>query len=240
MTTLYGWGPMFGLPGPSPFVMKADIQLQMLGVPFERQVADLESVSKHKAPYVEDDGEIIQDSTFIRMHFEQKLGRDLNEGLSDEQRACAWAMERLLEDRLVLALASERWLVDENFYKGPAMFFMDVPEPARQQVMDQVRRDIREAQTGQGWLRHSREERMMLAERDIAAVSTLLGEKDFMFGEEPSALDAAAFGVVASCGTPFFDTPLVGIVDKFGNLRAYLDRMQARYFAETTWPAMAA
>ena len=32
MTTLFGWGPMFDCPSPSPFVMKSDIQLQMLGV----------------------------------------------------------------------------------------------------------------------------------------------------------------------------------------------------------------
>ena len=75
MTTLFGWGPMFDCPSPSPFVMKSDIQLQMLGVDFDRAIADLEAVSKHKAPYVEDDGQIIQDSNFIRAHFEKKLGR---------------------------------------------------------------------------------------------------------------------------------------------------------------------
>ena len=50
MTTLYGWGPMFDLPGPSPYVMKADIQMQMLGVPFKRAIAELDSVAKGKAP----------------------------------------------------------------------------------------------------------------------------------------------------------------------------------------------
>ena len=45
MITLYGWGPMFDCPSPSPFVMKADIQLQMLGVDFDRAIADLSLVS---------------------------------------------------------------------------------------------------------------------------------------------------------------------------------------------------
>ena len=53
MTTLFGWGPMFDTRGPSPFVLKADIQMQMLGVGFERANAVLEAVAKHKAPYVE-------------------------------------------------------------------------------------------------------------------------------------------------------------------------------------------
>jgi hypothetical protein len=49
---------MFGAPSPSPYVIKCDMQLQMLGVNFTRAIADLEAVSKHKAPYVKDDGQI--------------------------------------------------------------------------------------------------------------------------------------------------------------------------------------
>ena len=79
MTVLYGWGPMFGAPSPSPYVIKCDMQLQMLGVNFKRAIADLENVSKHKAPYVQDEGRIIEDSTFIRLYFEEKLGDDLDE-----------------------------------------------------------------------------------------------------------------------------------------------------------------
>ena len=54
MITLFGWGPMFDCPSPSPYVMKSDIQLQMLGVDFDRAIADLDAVPKHKAPYVMD------------------------------------------------------------------------------------------------------------------------------------------------------------------------------------------
>ena len=135
MTTLFGWGPMFGLPCPSPFVMKADIQLQLFGVAFDRAIADLDSVSKHKAPYVQDDGQIIQDSTFIRWHFEKKLGVDLDEGLSEAGKATAWAFERMLEDRLARIEGHERWLEGDNFERGPAMFFLGAPEAVRAQVI---------------------------------------------------------------------------------------------------------
>ncbi|MEZ5947120.1 MAG: hypothetical protein R3C13_01215 [Hyphomonas sp.] len=100
MITLYGWGPMFGCPSPSPFVMKADIQLQMLGVDFTRAIADLESVPKHKAPYVIDDGQLVEDSNFIRQHFEQKLGKQLYAGMSGRDLAASWALERMAEGQL--------------------------------------------------------------------------------------------------------------------------------------------
>jgi glutathione S-transferase len=82
--------------------------------------------------------------------------------------------------------------------------------------------------------RHSRDERMALAARDIAAVSTLLGDKPFLFGDCPSAVDAAAFGELASCGTRFFDSKLPSIIDAHPNLRQYLARMDTLYFSHVT------
>lgn len=240
MTTLYGWGPMFGAPSPSPFVIKCDMQLQMFGVPFARALADLEQVPKHKAPYVEDDGRIIEDSTFIRLYFEQKLGKDLDEGLSLAERGAAWGLERMLEDRLSMIMAYERWLVDANFDKGPRNFFMAVPEPARAAMCNDVREQLQTMMIRHGIGRHSRDERMLLAARDISAVAAVLGDKPYLFGDTPKAVDAAAFGVLSSCATPFFDTPLTGLVREHANLDAYLRRIEERYFAETLWPAMAA
>ena len=34
MLTFYGFGSAFGLPDPSPFVMKSEVQLKMAGVPY--------------------------------------------------------------------------------------------------------------------------------------------------------------------------------------------------------------
>jgi len=127
MTTLFGWGPMFGNPGPSPYVLKCDIQLQMLGLRFERAIADLQAVSKQKAPYVEHEGEVLEDSTFIRQRLETLLGHDLDAGLSEEQRGYSWSMERLFEDRLNQIMLFERWLEADNFERGPIQFFAGLP-----------------------------------------------------------------------------------------------------------------
>ncbi|MFO0608357.1 MAG: glutathione S-transferase family protein [Polyangiales bacterium] len=238
MTTLYGWGPMFGIRGPSPFVLKAEVQLQMLGVAYGRALADLDSVSKHKAPYVRlDDGRVLEDSTFIRFHFEEALGRDLDEGLSAEQRAAAWGLERMLEDRLSFIMVHERWLEGDNFRRGPALFFGRVPEAARAAVIEGVLADTRKRLHSQGIGRHTRDERMALAARDVGAVAAQLGGKPYLFGDRPTALDAAAFGVLSACAAPVFDTPLIGIVRGHENLNGYLARMEARYFRNGDWDA---
>jgi len=237
MTTLYGWGPMFDCPSPSPYVMKADIQLQMLGVEFDRAIADLETVSKHKAPYVEDDGQIIQDSNFIRAYFERKLGRSLHDGLSPRQQALSWSLERMAEGHLTDVMAGERWMNDDNFRKGPAQFFADVPEPMRQQVCEEVREGIRQTRWGAGIGRHSHDEQMQLAAWDIAAIAAQLGSQMFLLGDEPGVADASVSAVLISCATPYFDTPLASLVTAHSNLTGYMRRMKECYLPQGAWPA---
>lgn len=240
MTTLYGWGPMFGCQSPSPYVMKADIQLQMLGIPFDRATADLDSVAKHKAPYVEDEGRIVEDSTFIRLYFEDKLGADLDHGLTAGQRAVAWAAERMFEDRLTSIMGHERWLESDNFERGPAMFFAAVPEAMRATVIAETRERIRTGYQISGIGRHSRAERMQLARRDIAAAAALLGDKAFFLADHPTAIDGIAYGALSSCTAPIFDSELRDMVAAHANLTDYLGRMEARFFAEDRWPSMMA
>lgn len=240
MTTLYGWGPMFGTQSPSPFVAKADIQMQMFDIACDRAIADLDAVSKHKAPYVDDDGAIIEDSTFIRWHFEKKLGVDLDEGLDDTQRATAWAFERMFEDRLTPIMAHERWIEGDNFERGPIHFFDAAPEQIRAQVIAGAREQVRANLYGQGIGRHSRTERMQLAAKDIAAAAALLGDKAFMLADYPTALDAAAYGTLAACTAPIFDSELKTLVASHANLVAYLKRMEERFYATDRWPSMMA
>ena len=237
MITLYGWGPMFDCPSPSPFVMKADIQLQMLGVEFDRAIADLESVPKHKAPYVIDDGELIEDSNFIRHHFETKLGRGLYDGMSGKDIAPSWALERMAEGQLAKIMAYERWMKDGNFEKGPAHFFEDVPTAARRGVMKEVRQGIAATHAGEGTGRFSEAERMQLAKWDVDAIALQLGDQAFLLGETPTCPDATVAAVLISCATEFFDTPLSGLVRQHTNLVAYIERMKARYFTHAAWPA---
>ena len=61
MITLYTFGPMFGMPDPSPFVTKALVLLKMSGLPFKID-ADPKALSKSpkgKLPFINDDGKII-------------------------------------------------------------------------------------------------------------------------------------------------------------------------------------
>jgi glutathione S-transferase len=85
---------------------------------------------KGKLPYINDGGLSVADSTFVRFHIEKKYGFDFDAGLTSEQRAAAWAAEKMCEEHLYFALVATRWLDDANFAKGPAQFFKTVPMPS--------------------------------------------------------------------------------------------------------------
>jgi glutathione S-transferase len=233
--TLYASRPGFSMPDTSPFVIKTEVQLQMAGLSYRRESAIPPQAPKGKLPYITDDADVVADSTFIRAHIERKYSVDMDEGLDARQRAESWAIERMLEDHLYFAMVWFRWIVPENFAKGPSRFADVVPEAQREQMRRemQVRKDADMRSHGIG--RHSPAEIAALGERSIEAISQLLGSNAYVMGERPSAVDAAAFGVLASVLTPFFDTPLREAVLERPNQVAYVQRMMQRYYPEHTW-----
>jgi glutathione S-transferase len=235
MITLFGFGPKFGLPEPSPYVIKTEVQLKLAGLAYRKDPTGFGDAPKGKLPYIVDDGEAVADSTFIRAHIERKYGIDLDAGLGPAERAQSWAIERMLEDHLGWALAYDRWLLDENFARGPAHFFDQAPEGVRDTIRTETRERVRATQKAQGMGRHSAAEVATLGTRSLDALSTLLGERPYLMGAHPTGTDATALGLVAGLMTPIFDSPLCRAARERANLVAYAGRMMARFYPEFAW-----
>ena len=86
MITLYEFAEGFGLPEISPYVTKTEVQLRMAGLGYVKAQAAPMASPKGQLPWIEDDGEAIADSHFIRLHLERKYGVDFDEGLSASER----------------------------------------------------------------------------------------------------------------------------------------------------------
>lgn len=230
MITLYTFGAAFDLPDPSPFVLKAMLLLKMAGLDYQESRKGFRQAPKGKLPYIDDEGAVIADSTFIRCHIEKKYGFDFDAHLNAEQKAASWAFEKMCEDHLYWALVDMRWLDNNNFKKGPAHFFDAVPLPMRALVKKMVQRKVRKNLWAHGLGRHSQQEIVELAARDLSAIATWLGGKPYLFGDQPCAADASVFGMVASVLSPVFDSPIRAAAENHANLRAYRDRMMEQYF----------
>ena len=240
MITLYTFGPYFGLPDASPFVIKAMLLLKFAGLDYREDRGGFRKAPKGKLPYINDDGIVVPDSTFIRFHVEKKYGFDFDAGLTLEQRAGAWAAERMCEEHLYWALVASRWIDDTNFAKGPAQFFKTVAMPLRPIVQSLVARKVAKTLKLQGFGRHTRAERDALAIADINALASLLGDKAFLMGEKPCGADATVFAFVASFLTPLFYTPIRTAAERHANLAGYKDRITRLYFSRSEAEPLAA
>jgi glutathione S-transferase len=232
MITLYTFGSYWGLPDPSPFVMKADMLMKLSRLPYEVDTRGFGKAPKGKLPYIRDGETLVADSTLIRLHLEKKHGIDFDRGLSPHDRGVAWSVEKMLEDHLYWVIVYWRWLNDANFEKGPKAFFQRAPALVRPLVIPMVRKRIRATLHGHGIGRHSEAETTALASRGVEALAQILGDKPYFMGTQPCGADATVFGFVASLLCPQFDSPVRDSMAGMANLVAYNDRMMREYYPE--------
>lgn len=238
MITLHTFGPSFGLPDASPFVNKALVLLKMSGLPYRVEAKFNPNGPKGKRPYMDDDSERIADSTFIRWHIERKYGFDFDKGLSERQKAVGWALEKMCEDHLYWTVTDARWLTKSNYVKGPRTFFDGMPAPLRALVRVIAPRQVKKRGIAHGMGRHSRAEIQSLAFRDLQALSDILADKPYFFGDQPTGWDATYFAFISSSLCKHFDTPIRDFAEQKPNLVAYSNRMMARYFPELYFPEL--
>ena len=232
MITLHRFGPFLGVPDSSPFVIKTMMLLKLAGLEYRAVRGNPLNAPLRFLPYIEDEGETVTDSTLIRHHLEQKYGCDFDACLSAQQKALAWAIERMCEDHLYFAMLESRWLDRVNFRNGVATMFGAVPAPLRPVARVVLRRMNAARLRGHGLGRLSRTKIAKLATCDIDSLATLFGDKPYLMGSQPCGADATVFGIVASILTPPFDSPLRAAMGNHANLVRYRDRLMREYFPQ--------
>ena len=113
MITLYGFGPGLGMYDPSPFVLKvaAFLRLANIDYRFNGNVNHVFKAPKKKPPYLNDNGTIVYDSTFIISHLKDRYVADFDSHLSLQQQATATFVSKSL-DATVYAFLAEAILVE--------------------------------------------------------------------------------------------------------------------------------
>lgn len=230
MIVLYTFGPAFGLPDPSPFVMKAEMLLKLAKLPYRPDTGGFRRAPKGKLPYIDDEGTIVADSTLIRFRIEKKYGIDLDAGLSPQERGVAWAYEKLCDEHLYWGLVIDRWMDDANFRAGPLKFFERAPAPIRPFVVGMVRRKVRKMAHAQGLGRHTPAELQPMMARDLDAIADQLGEKPYFMGERATAADATIFAFITGVLCETFISPIRDAAAGHANLVAYRDRMMREFY----------
>jgi len=235
MITLHKFIPAWGLPDISPFCIKAETYLRMAGFEYRTVVSDSRKAPKGKCPYIEHDGHIICDSSFIVNHLESCATTPLDKELNRHDKAISAAFKALFEEQLYFIGLWSRWVdpVGWKIYRpvlhelaphlGVPKFLIPLVEPG-------IRYKIRRSVYVQGTGRHSPDEINTIGIGVISAVSDWLQDKPYMLGDDPHTIDATAYAFLCGWIWGPFDGPIKDHAISLGNLASYCERMKDRYW----------
>lgn len=237
MITVYKTIPTWDLPDLSPFTIKLETWLRMAGIPYRTELGEMRKAPKGKLPYIADGDRIIADSSAIIAHLEARHGDRLNEArFSPAERAVARAMKSMFEADLYFVVGYLRWWNDDDFavYRPVLARLAEVsgvPRFATPAFLAYLRRQLRQQLLAQGTGRHARDEVYAMGRTLVEAAADFLGNKRFFMDDEPSTLDATAYGMLAGILWAPFDSPVRTCAAGKTNLVGFCERMRERYWS---------
>ncbi|ASC70037.1 hypothetical protein XM38_009670 [Halomicronema hongdechloris C2206] len=231
MITLYQFQPCLGVRNPSPFCLKLETYLRMVGLPYEVDLnADVRKAPKKKLPYIVDGDRIVADSGFIIDYLKDTYGDPLDRHLSLPDQGISLAFRRLMEENLYWVMLYSRWAEDENWAVIRELYFSSLPPVLRSIVPGLVRRDALRNLYGHGMGHHNRNEIYEIGRRDVKALSDFLRDKPFLLGDSPTSLDAIGYAFLVNLVRVELPSVISDYTRQFENLKDYCDRMQARFW----------
>jgi glutathione S-transferase len=223
--------PTYGQPAGSPFATKAMSLLEVAGLDYSvTHLSNPSKMPKSKLPVLKVGDRLIPDSNEIREFIETEHGFDFDAGLTDMQRAVSTAVIRMVEEHIYFIVYASRWMVEENWQVTKAANFSEVPAILSGFITRMVRKGAVAQVMGQGIGRHSIEERFTRFEKDISAIETLLGDQDFLFGDNPSAADISTVTALAFTVAFPRKNDLSDLLLSKPLLMAYLERGKEAFF----------
>lgn len=237
MITLYQFPRLWGLPNASPFCVKVETYLRMAEIPFEiKFVRDPRKAPKGKLPVIKIDDKTLADSEFIIDYLKAKFGDTLDKNLDKDQKALTVLLDNTFAERLYWIMTYLRWQYEPSWVFVKESFFDKMPLFAKLIVPTIVRKTILKALYVQGTGRHNYDEVLEMGYKTLYAIADLLGEKKYFHGNEPSSIDAVAFGFLANIVWLPYEDALKTQLNKHTNVLSFCDRMWDNFYPELSKP----
>ena len=185
MLTLYSYPELFGVADNNPFGLKVFAFLKLAGLAFRHEhIFDAKAAPRGQLPYIVDDGEHVGDSDTIIAHLIGKYRLPIDSALTQTQRNTDLMIRRTLDD-LYWVMSYSRWK-DPQFWP----LFRDAMLGAHASLtadgMEAAQKYNFERYHYQGIGRYEPEDVYKRGIADLSAVASLIGERGFMFGPQPT------------------------------------------------------
>lgn len=93
-----------------------------------------------------------------------------------------------------------------------------------------IRKNVIKQLIGQGIGRHSPQEQLDRATKDITAIEVILADQNFLFGDNPTAADYSVVPMLRAMASFPIKNALSDLVTSRPNLGAYIDRGKATFY----------
>jgi glutathione S-transferase len=231
MITLYQFPTYWGLANVSPFCFKLETYLSLSGLPYEVKITtNTGRAPKGKLPFIQDGDTTISDTSVIIDYLKKKYGDTLDQHLTAEQKAQGIVLQRMLEEHLYFVCVYSRWLDPETNQEFLKTIFAKVPPIIKWLIVPLLQKQVKKQLWQQGIGRHSSEEIYRLGLEDVNAAATILGSRNFLFGEKPTTYDVILYTFLASILIPPVNSPVKTAISQKPELVAFCTRMHKLAF----------
>lgn len=231
MIKIYGFGKQLGVQDASPYVLKVITYARIANIDYEiiNGMEAFKKAPRKLLPFIEDDGKIISDSHFIINHLKE-YHNNLDNHLSDEQKAQATFIQQSLDSFLYECLLSMRWQ-GENWPQIKKEFFGNLPVPGfiRAFIAKKSQKSVL-CRLNHHTNKYPKEELLQLSNNIFASLSITLGDKPYMFNNRPSSIDAVCYAYLAQWTLFEIKDPLSKQLEHYQNLVNYCHRINEEFF----------
>ena len=227
MITLYSYPELFTVADNNPYGLKVFAFMKLARLEFTHEHAlDAKSAPREQLPYIIDGDRTVGDSDGIISYLTTRYGLSMDSALHDAQRTTHHFIRRTLDD-LYWVMSYSRWR-DPRFWP-PFRDEMLKTHPALTEVGMNAARDYNfQRYQYQGIGRYQPDEVYARGIADLQALASVTPSGGFLFGPQPSSIDAAVYGFIANILYYRIDTPLKGFLETCPGLVRLTDAVHSR------------
>ena len=207
MLTLYSYPELFGVADNNPFGLKVYAFLKLCGVSFRHEhIFDASKAPRGQLPYLVDGDTAIGDSDAIISHLISRNALTIDNELTPAQRDTGLLLRRMLDD-LYWVMSYSRWK-DDRFWPLFRDAILRTHPNVTAESLETSRQYNFKRYHFQGIGRYEPDAAYARGIADLRVLANLLPPSRFLFGANPSSIDAAIYGFTANIYFYEIDTPL--------------------------------
>ena len=167
----------------SPYVARVEAYLRLIGVPYTKKKSRGGSENpRHKVPFANIHGTMVDDSTRIIEHLREKFSVDIDSNLTPEQAALGHLVKQTLQGSLYWVLLHQMFDAPEGRQIFASYKSATLPPIISTFIMRMILRGQHANLVGSGVGRLPHSDIVRRGQEDVRAICTILGNHKYILG----------------------------------------------------------